>query len=367
MTISGIRPVDTPARTDLVRAATPREDAVMVLLAACLVGGALSDGWAHANVIETLEGFFTPWHGLLYAGFAGSAAWTFWLAYQRRDQAPRWWRDGWPAGYRLGALGVLLFLVGGLADMVWHETIGIEVGLEATFSPSHMLLVVGGVLIVTSPLRSWWVTGGRAITGIVSVTLGAMATTILLTHSSAFLTLAPTQPYDGYDGDETGLQGMSRLVALTGVSSYVITTLLLTVPLLLVLRRRPTLGAATAITAGVALFVMVMFEFPAAQAAGAVAAVCGAAVADILIARLDAVRGTGAPLRLVIAGAVFPALVWSGQLLGLHVAEGLQWPAEMWTGVIVLTAILGALLGTLAGGYSGQPAGIREPRTSPLA
>ncbi|MEH1125221.1 hypothetical protein [Micromonospora sp. CPCC 206061] len=360
MTISGVRPIDTPARTDGVRAATPREDAVMVLLAACLVGGALSDGWAHANVIETLEGFFTPWHGLLYAGFAGSAAWTFWLAYQRRDQAPRWWRDGWPAGYRLGAFGVLLFLTGGLADMVWHETIGIEVGLEATFSPSHMLLDVGGVLIVTSPLRSWWATGRGAIAGIVSVTLGAMAATILLTHSSAFMTMAPTQPYDGVDGDASGLEGMTRLVALTGVSSYVITTLLLTVPLLLVLRRRPAPGAATAVTAGVALFIMVMFEFPAAQAAGAIAAVCGAAVADALLIRFDRVRGIGAPLRLMIAGALFPALVWSGQLLGLHLAEGVRWPAEMWTGVIVFTAILGALLGTLAGGYAGQPAGNRQ-------
>jgi hypothetical protein len=360
MTISGVRPIDTPARTDLVRVATPREDAVMVLLAACLIGGALSDGWAHANVIETLEGFFTPWHGLLYAGFAGSAAWTFWLAYQRRDQAPRWWRDGWPAGYRLGAIGVLLFLTAGLVDMVWHETIGIEVGLEAAFSPSHMVLAASGVLIVTSPLRSWWASGRGAITGVVSVALGAMAATILLTHSSAFMTLAPTRPYDGEDGDASGLTGMTRLVALNGVSSYVITTLLLTVPLLLALRRRTAPGAATAVTTGVALFIMVMFEFPAAQAAGAIAAVCAAAVADALFIRFDRVRGTGAPLRLMIAGALFPALVWSGQMLGLHLTEGVRWPAELWTGVIVLTAILGALLGTLAGGYSGQPAGARE-------
>ncbi|MEJ3750865.1 hypothetical protein WEI85_47550 [Actinomycetes bacterium KLBMP 9797] len=330
--------------------ATLREDAVALLFGACLVGGALSDGWAHANIVETIEGFFTPWHGLLYAGFAASAAWTFWLAYQRRDRAPIWWRDGWPAGYRLGALGVLLFLAAGLADMVWHETIGVEVGLEAGFSPSHMVLDAAGVLIVTSPLRSWWTGragGWRTAIGVASLGLAAMAATILLTHSDAFVSAAPTVTYVDDGGELTGLDGPARLLALHGVASYVITTLLLLVPFLLAYRRGPVPGGATAVTGGVALFTMVMFEFPAPQAAGALLAVGGAAVADLALLRLDTVRGLDARLRLPLAGALIPLLVWSSHLLGLHLAEGLRWPPEMWTGVVTMTAILGALLGTL--------------------
>lgn len=330
--------------------ATLREDAVAVLFGACLVGGALSDGWAHANIIETIEGFFTPWHGLLYAGFAASAAWIFWLAYQRRDRAPVWWRDGWPAGYRLGALGVVLFLAAGLADMVWHETLGIEVGLEAGFSPSHMVLDAAGVLIVTSPLRSWWATragGWRAATGVASLALGAMAATILLTHSDAFISAAPTVPYVDDGGELTGPDGPMRLFALHGVASYVITTLLLLIPLLLAYRRGTVPGGVTAVTGGVALFTMVMFEFPAPQATGALTAVCAAALADLALLRLDALRGPAAAFRLPLAGALVPALVWSGHLLGLHLAEGLRWPPELWTGTVVMTAVLGALLGTL--------------------
>jgi hypothetical protein len=38
--------------------------------------------------VETPESFFTPWHSLLGSGFAATAAWTFLLAYQRRDHAP---------------------------------------------------------------------------------------------------------------------------------------------------------------------------------------------------------------------------------------------------------------------------------------
>jgi hypothetical protein len=144
------------ARSARVRPATLREDVVAALLSACLVAGILSDAWAHVHRGRTLEGFFTPWHGLLYAGFVGAAGWTFWLAYQRRDEARRWWRDGFPAGYRLGAIGALGFLAGGLGDMVWHERFGVELGVNAAFSPSHLLVATAGTLLVTSPLRSWW-------------------------------------------------------------------------------------------------------------------------------------------------------------------------------------------------------------------
>jgi hypothetical protein len=343
MAISG-----THTTVDPTRLATRREDLVTVLLGACLIGGVLADGWAHVNLASTLEGFFTPWHGLLYAGFTATAAWTFWLAYQRRDRAPVWWRDGWPAGYRVGGLGVLVFLVGGLADMVWHETLGVEVGLDAAFSPSHLMLVTGGVLLLSSPLRSWWAAGPdgrRAATGVASLALATVAPTIVLTHSSPFAELAPIQPYDAALAE---YGGPDALVAVAGVDSYLVTTLVLVVPLLMAHRRRATPGAATAVTGGVALFTMAMFEFPDPSSVAALTAVGAAAVADVLLLRLDALRGTDAPLRLPIAGALFAGLVWAGHLLGLSLRADLGWPAEIVTGVVVLSAVVGALLGGLA-------------------
>ena len=339
--------VSATSESTVLNTTTPREDAIAVIFGACLIAGAMADGWAHVNIVDTLEGFFTPWHGLLYAGFTASAAWIFWLAYQRRDASPIWWRDGWPAGYRLGALGVLLFLVGGLADMMWHELLGVEVGLEATFSPSHIVLGVGAVLIVTSPLRSWWASGGdgrRAASGLASLALGPMAATILLIHSSAFETRAPVTRYVEDTGQASGLDAPERLYAITGVGSYVVTTLLVLIPVLLAYRSTRTAGATTAVVAGVALFNMVVYEFPTPQVLGALLALVGAAVADATLLRL--VRADR--WRLPVIGALAPALVWSGHLLGLHLAEGLRWPPEMWTGVPVLTALLGALLGVLA-------------------
>ncbi|MGN9911406.1 hypothetical protein ACTMTJ_27985 [Phytohabitans sp. LJ34] len=342
---------DTPTRTGrATEVATPREDLVAVVLGACFVGGALSDGWAHVNILDTIEGFFTPWHALLYFGFAATSAWIFFLAYRRRERHPYWWRDAWPSGYRTGALGVLIFLGAGLADMVWHETIGVEVGLNAAFSPSHMALVFAAVLMLSSPLRSWWATGAggglRLATGVASLALTAMFATILLSHSIAFRTARPTVPYEAID-DARAADLPAQVLAVQGVGAYLVTTILLAAAVLLAHRRRPTPGVATAVVGGVALFMMVMNEFPAPQAAGALGAVLGAAVADLVLVRLDATRGTDAALRLPIAGAVFAGAVWSGHLLGLHLAEGVRWPAEMWTGLVVLCAILGALLGGL--------------------
>jgi hypothetical protein len=348
MAVDSARTDAGPATAGGAGPATWAEDLVAVLLGACLVGGALADGWAHANLPSTLEGFFTPWHGLLYAGFAGTAAWTFFLAYRRRARAPYWWRDGWPRGYRIGALGVLIFLAGGLADMVWHETLGVEVGLNAVFSPSHMALDAGAALMLSSPLRSWWATRDgprRAATGVASLTLAAMAVSLLLTHSSAFIRVAPVWPFEPAlrpDGSAEALR------AVAGVDAYLVTTVLLAAPLLWCLRRGPVLGVGTALVAGVLLFGMVMFEFPAPGWVAGVGALAGAAAADAVQARIDATRGPAAPGRLPLAGALFAGLVWAGHLAGLGIGDAVRWPVEMWTGIVVLCAVLGAVLGGLA-------------------
>jgi hypothetical protein len=332
--------------------ATQQEDLVTVLLSLCMAAGVTADGWAHKNVIETLEGFFTPWHGLLYAGFSGTAAWTFFLAYRRRDRYPVWWRDGWPAGYRVGVLGIGFFALGGLGDMIWHEALGIEIGLLPSFSPSHALVTIGGVLLVTSPLRSWWAANDgprRAATGVASLALAAVAATVLLTYVSAFMTTGPMLPYEPALGDYGGIVDThEELQAVQGVASYLVTTLLVGIPLLLVHRRHAALGTGTALVAGVSLYFMVINQMPPAHLLAAVGAVCGAAVADVLLLRLDEVRGSNAMLRLPLAGGLFATLVWSGHLIGLHLGDGVRWPPEMWAGIVVLTSVLGVLLGGLA-------------------
>jgi len=325
--------------------ATRREDAITAFLGALLVGGVLTDAWAHTNRLSTLESFFTPWHGLLYAGFASTAAWTFYLAYRRRATAPRWWRDAWPAGYAWGAVGAIGFGIGGVADMIWHTVFGIEVGLKAGLSPSHLLIDLSSVALLTSPVRSWWAAnenGARAVSGIVSTGLGATMATVLLLNVSPFVDTAPTRAY--LPGFDTPV----HLAAVRGMAEYLVFTIVLIAPFLLAHRRRATLGVATGVVAFVAAFAVVTFDLPRPQLAAAIGAVVGAFLADLAVVRLDAVRGPDAPGRLPIAGAVATVLIWSVQLLGLHLAAGVLWPPELWAGTIALSAGLAALLGGLA-------------------
>jgi hypothetical protein len=324
---------------------TAREDLVTAVFAACTVGGLLADAWAHSNIVDTIESFFTPWHGLLYGGFFATAAWTFWLGLRRRGNAPRKWREDWPVGYALGAMGAIGFLVGGLLDMIWHSIFGTEVNLEIAFSPSHLLLSFSGLFLLTSPVRSWWATGEgglRAVAGVLSLALGTVFGSVLLTAFSAFRSTAPTMEYDHVQGSA------SDLAASLGIASYLITTLVLALPLLLAHQRRPTPGTATAIVAISGLFACITQQLPANLTAAASGAIIGAALTDLAMRRLDATRGHDAALRLPIAGALFATLVWTGHLLGLHLTDGLRWPAELATGSVAFAAVIATALGVIA-------------------
>ena len=105
------------------------DDLAAALLATWVVGGLFLDGWAHVNQ-PGLETFFSPWHGVFYAGFLVS---TVVLA----RLIARFQRGGRldpaliPAGYGLGLVGVALFVAGGVADGVWHTLVGVEVSVAA--------------------------------------------------------------------------------------------------------------------------------------------------------------------------------------------------------------------------------------------
>lgn len=82
--------------------------------------GLYLDGWAHTH--ELPDTFFTPWHGVIYSGFLMAALFlviTFVRA--RRRNLPM------PTGYGLSLIGVGLFLIGGVADLIWHTSLGIRV------------------------------------------------------------------------------------------------------------------------------------------------------------------------------------------------------------------------------------------------
>ncbi len=129
-------------------------DRLMAGLALLFISGLYLDGWAHNHGLVD-NTFFTPWHAVLYSSYVLNAivlVSTLCINHARG----RSWLTALPGGYELSFLGVPLFLAAGAGDMVWHILFGFEVGIDPLLSPTHLLLALGGMLIMSGPLRAGW-------------------------------------------------------------------------------------------------------------------------------------------------------------------------------------------------------------------
>lgn len=131
-----------------------RLDWIIVISSCVNVFGLFIDGWAHNHGFVD-DSFFTPWHAVLYGAilFAGFA---LILTHFRNVGRGYRWRHALPPGYGLSLVGFFIFILGGVCDLVWHETFGFEEDLEALLSPSHLFLAFAGLLIITGPIRAMW-------------------------------------------------------------------------------------------------------------------------------------------------------------------------------------------------------------------
>ena len=61
---------------------------------------------------------FTPWHGILYSGYAAVAG--FMLAAMIRNRAAGYpWDRALPLGYRTARFGIVMFAFSGAGDLIW--------------------------------------------------------------------------------------------------------------------------------------------------------------------------------------------------------------------------------------------------------
>ena len=338
-----------------------RDDLVTTGFGAWMIVGLFVDGWAHLN-LAGLETFFTPWHGVLYSGFAAGAGWLTVLAL-RGHRAGLRWPEALPRGYRLGAAGVLLFGAGGVGDMIWHVIFGVENGIDALLSPTHLVLLTGAALALSSALRAGWARpvgprrpGLRAeLPAVVSLTLVTALAAFFLLYTSVFTDPTASTPYlPAPEG--TPEHAASETPVAAGVAGYLVTTVLLVLPLLLAERqgRRPR-GAVVLLVGAVSWLSAAVGGFtPFGLTAAAL--VTGAAVLVEVLTDLAALAKLSPALRLPVFGASVPALLWPAQLAAVAVTVGIGWPVELWSGVVVLSALAAATLGVLVGWHPSVPA-----------
>ncbi len=125
---------------------TPRSltfDYTVALCSVWISTGFFLDAWAHGHV--PVESFFTPYHGVFYSGML--AMMIVLAAYRLRN-------GGLPRGYHLAVLGIPIFLLAGVGDLIWHELLGIEEGVDALLSPTHQCLGLGIFFLAAGPIRA---------------------------------------------------------------------------------------------------------------------------------------------------------------------------------------------------------------------
>jgi hypothetical protein len=335
----------TPAGGPAAAPARPRarwgDDLAAALLGTWVVGGLFLDGWAHVNQ-PGLETFFSPWHGVFYSGFLVATVVLARLV--GRHQRGRFDPGRVPAGYGLGLVGVALFVAGGVADATWHILFGVEVGVAALLSPSHLLLLIGGLLMVTSPVRSAWSSPDLPARSTPVALLPALWATALTTavvlfffqYLSAFVTRAPaTATVEGPAG---------LLTTIVGVASVLVTNLILLGPVLvLACRWRLPFGAVTLIVTSGALGITALRELTLGALVPAMLA--GGLVTDLLAARLRPRPGRPAAFRAFAALAPLP--LWGSWLVAYALAYGIAWPPELWAGVLGMACLSGLGLSVL--------------------
>ena len=91
--------------------------------------GTWIDASAHSYLNVDLESFFTPWHAVLYSGYAFSVLSQAYVKTSIKDYS-----------IDVGILGAVIFGIGGGLDLLWHTFLGIEQGVEPLVSPSHLML-----------------------------------------------------------------------------------------------------------------------------------------------------------------------------------------------------------------------------------
>jgi hypothetical protein len=311
-------------------AGPPHEEKAVAFFGTWAITGLYLDGWAHIH--DKPETFFSPWHGVLYSGVGAAVAWFMFREYVLRKPSV--------ISERLLTVGFVIFAVGAVLDFVWHEVFGIEVDLEALLSPTHLMLLTGGTVMLSYPARAAAARpSGRRTTFrrffpvLMSLTLTAGLIQFFTQYLSAFR-FGGLFPSDGQD-----------IWEITVIAAVFATNAIMLGATFIAVRRWDTpFGAFTFMYAALAFAFSGMFEFdvvfhvPAAAVAGL--------ITDVLADRLR--PSAGRRTQALVFACLVPLAIWSSWLVAIHATGGVRWSVDLWAGTVYLAVLEGLGLGLLA-------------------
>jgi hypothetical protein len=181
-----------------------------------------------------------------------------------------------------------------------------------------------------------------------------LSLTLMTTISAFFLGYAwdvpdptPSLPVPPAALDETapGHFAAERAVSY-GIISRIVTTVLLLGPVLFALRRwRLPFEAVTILFTTVTGF-MYLLLYDRTPPLLALTPVVAALVADLLLRWLNV--SANRPATVYLFGGLVPIVLWSLNMAAIWVTAGMGWTPELWSGTIILTALIGVGLSLVA-------------------
>jgi hypothetical protein len=306
--------------------------------------GLYLDGSAHVNFSETIDDFFTPWHGILYSGLAASIA-VLGTVYAKNLFKGYHWLRALPPAYMRSILGAAIFLMAGIGDFFWHETFGFEADIEALVSPAHLSLAVGAVLMISGPLRMAW--GSNRLpdtkmpwTAVLSMFAVLGVFTFFTQYSSAF---AESDLLTS--GRPTGDTHLLDKVLISGV--LIPSVLWMVFILLAILRWELPVGSLTLLIAGNSMLMFVLTILHSRENWPVlIAALLGGVIAEVLLRVLQPSRERPNALRWF--SFLVPASLFLLYYLSLILTKGIWWNSNMWLGMIFFSGVTGLGLSWLA-------------------
>jgi hypothetical protein len=311
-----------------------RFDWMMIAVCTWLVLGGYSDAWAH-NHVPSLETFFTPWHGVLYAGLLATIIFLV-GTYIRNRRRGYSWDNALPPGYGLSFIGVLFFAIGGVGDLIWHTLFGIELNIDGALSPTHLLLTSSLVLIVSGPYRAAW---HRSNSELKQNLLQSLPMLLSLTYILSIITLIAqiAHPFVNL-WPSFAQQDPFTIQALAVVSILLQTILLMSLVLLTIRRWRLPFGSfILMLTLNITLLSFMQDTYVLI-----IVAVLAGLFADALYVLLKPSVTRPADLRLF--AFIMPVVLYLLYFLTLKLTTGVNWTIHLWLGTTFVAGIASFLL-----------------------
>ncbi len=317
-------------------------------------GGFFLDAWAHGHV--PVESFFTPYHAVFYSGMFALAFVIAAYALYYRSLGYEW-ANAMPRCYRLALLGVPIFILAGLGDMLWHRAFGIEEGVDALLSPTHQVLGLAIFFLASGPIRSVLADRSHATTlGRQMPLVLGLATWLILAHFGTAYAFDPgagksdaPPPIVPFNSDYLTSLGIGYYKIASGVLIVIFQSILMAgFALWLVSRIRPCPGMLT-------LFFLIG-NVPAAAAftnqtpllaITIVQSLLTGLLADLLILRYDP-QPTPARMEGFRWFAVAVPMAYVGvYLAGMALVQGLWWDWNVALGSWIWSGVCGFALSLL--------------------